>query len=486
MSPKGKPRKSDMNLLPVTSNKPTPGLTYGLTRRMLRFIGAVALMSLAAFFLLPKRPQLFVLRMSETRKPPLYENFREAERHLPHYDTYEKNTTVKYFWAAQHAHSSGWGNVMQDYVMMALLAHAAGRSFVFDDYIWNPDGSTYSDYNGKLIPSRIPLTALLGGPIVGGPMNPGDDTPLSVNKHFFEKVCPHPTVIRVENVNTERMRFSETAPVTETFDAWVETLKTIEDPCLMLDPSSNQVFDNWVFGKKQRLLPLWTTISNSPILIRWDWSPLIHNAYSRNRHFFKWFPSSSRLTGLIDTLGFSGSEDPNTAIEGLLAIHVRRGDFEEHCRNLATWSADWHAWNAFPEFIDKFEKPTDMSPEETTRTYLDHCYPSIQQIVDKVKHVRQESQGTHDLRYLYIMTNGPAAWVEDLKAAFAQESTWESVKSSRDLELTWEEKFVAQGVDMFVAQRAEVIIGNGWSSLTSNVVMLRMAHGFPTDSNRFW
>jgi len=71
---------------------------------------------------------------------------------------------------------------MQDYVKMALLAHAAGRSsvlslqsssrlsfsdllsrFVFDDYVWNPDRSVYSDYNGKLIPSRIPLTALVGG-----------------------------------------------------------------------------------------------------------------------------------------------------------------------------------------------------------------------------------------------------------------------------------------------------------------------------------
>ena len=209
------------------------------------------------------------------------------------------------------------------------------------------------------------------------------------------------------------------------------------------------------------MLPLWPTISHSPILTRWDWSPLIQSAYSRNRHLFKRFPSSSRLTGLIDTLGLSGSSD---TIKGLLAIHVRRGDFEDHCRNLAEWSADWHAWNAFPEFIDKFEKPTDMSPEETTNVYLSHCYPTIQQIADKVKRVRQESQATHDLRYLYIMTNGPSPWVEELKTVLAKESPWESVKSSRDLELTWEEKFVAQGVDMLVAQRAEVIIGNGVSS----------------------
>lgn len=212
------------------------------------------------------------------------------------------------------------------------------------------------------------------------------------------------------------------------------------------------------------MLPLWPTISHSPILIRWDWSPLIHSAYSRNRHLFERFPSS-RLTQFIDTPDLPGPEDPSTAIKGLLAIHVRRGDFEEHCRTLAVWGADWHAWNSFPEFIDQFEKPRDTGPEETTNIYLDHCYPSTQQIVDKVNRVKQESQPTHDLKYLYIMTNGPATWVEELKTALAEGVAWESIKSSRDLDLTWEENFVAHAVDMFVAQRAEMIIGNGVSSL---------------------
>jgi len=76
-------------------------------------------------------------------------------------------------------------------------------------------------------------------------MDPGDDAPLSVSKHFFEKVCPKPVVIHIEDVNTEHMRFSESAPVTETFDAWVETLNAVDDPCVLLDPSSNQIFDNW-------------------------------------------------------------------------------------------------------------------------------------------------------------------------------------------------------------------------------------------------
>lgn len=35
--------------------------------------------------------------------------------------------------------------------------------FVFDNYTWNPDGSDYSSWNGKLIPSRVPLSTMLSG-----------------------------------------------------------------------------------------------------------------------------------------------------------------------------------------------------------------------------------------------------------------------------------------------------------------------------------
>jgi len=112
------------------------------------------------------------------------------------------------------------------------------------------------------------------------------------------------------------------------------------------------------------------------------------------------------------------------------------------------------------------------------------CYPSIEEIVEKVRQVRMEA--ADPLRYLYIMTNGAAPWVEELKTAIIQDMDWDHVGSSRDLDLSWEQKFVSQALDMSVAQRAQVFIGNGWSSLTSNVVMLRMAQGSEPDTNRFW
>lgn len=145
---------------------------------------------------------------------------------------------------------------------------------MFDDYVWKPDGSLYSEYNGKLIPSRIPLSALLGGkyhpqfgftnsllptgPMVGGPWPPGDDTPLSVSKEFFHKVCPNPTVLQVSDVNTDDMRFSDDVSAAYVFEKWVETINSVEDPCLMINPSSNQIFEIWyvvaVFNVSHRLM----------------------------------------------------------------------------------------------------------------------------------------------------------------------------------------------------------------------------------------
>ncbi|KAG2040086.1 hypothetical protein BDR03DRAFT_950245 [Suillus americanus] len=450
--------------------------SYGLTKRCTRCL----LLAVVSCFVLP-----VILHYRETVRiyftdhPPLYEDYRRREQNLEHYKEYKTSKDVKYLWSAKHADKSGWGNVMQDYVMNALLAHDTGRSFVFDDYVWNPDGSRFSYYNGHLIPSRIPLTALLGGVVVGGEMPPGDTTPRAVSKDFFNKVCPRPTVVQVTEVNDNGMPFDESVPVSYIFEKWLEKINSIEDPCVEIDsdpgPDSHPVFEYMIFGQ-DRMLSIWKYLKDSPVLTHWRWSPLIHNAYRQNRHIFE---------------GLSGSavtENYTAPIPGLLALHVRRGDFQEHCVHLANWSSNWNAFNMFPEFSDKFQRPTDggwgETSEKNMQMYMQRCFPTIDQIVEKVVRVRVESE--QPLTHIYIMTNGVGAWVEELKEALRNSGDWDQIKSSRDLDITWEQKSVVQALDMLVAQRSEVLIGNGWSSLTSNVVMLRMAQGFPPDSNRFW
>ena len=59
------------------------------------------------------------------------------------------------------------------------------------------------------------------------------------------------------------------------------------------------------------------------------------------------------------------------------------------------------------------------------------------------------------------MSNGDAAWLEELKGALRAGGGWERIASSRDLVLTPEQKYVSQTLDMLVGQRAQVLIGNG-------------------------
>ncbi|KAG2362207.1 hypothetical protein BDR07DRAFT_1451277 [Suillus spraguei] len=442
-----------------------PMPSYGLTKRGTRFL-------LLAIILCSVLPATFYYREAvrtyfSDHLPPLYEDYREREQKLGHYKDYETRKDVKYLWSANHAHSSGWGNVMQDYVMNALLAHSSGRSFVFDDYIWNPDGSLFTDYNGHLIPSRIPLTALLGGKY--NMINFRACTPLTwtvlgvhVSKTFFNKVCPNPTIVRVSEVNDDRMRFDESVPSSYVFEKWLEKLNSIENPCVEIDQKSQPILNTGEIFGHERMLSIWKYLKDSPVSTHWDWSPLIHDAYRRNRHIFVPNAVSTFFQMLV---GSTIPENYTNPIPGLLALHVRRGDFENHCVHLGKWSSNWNAFNMFPEFSDKFERPTDggwgETSEKNMQMYMQRCFPTIDQIVEKVMQVRAESE--KPLTHIYIMTNG-------------------APRSQRHVE----QKFVVQSLDMLVAQRAEVLIGNGWSSLTSNVVMLRMAHGLLPDSNRFW
>lgn len=160
---------------------------------------------------------------------------------------------------------------------------------------------------------------------------------------------------------------------------------------------------------------------------------------------------------------------PPPPLQGLLTLHVRRGDFNEHCYNLAHWGAVYNGFNSFPEFKDRFDisLPEDTPNNEREAIYLKHCYPSVEEIVSRVMDIKSSAKAQKkSIRRVYIMTNGSNEWVDELKAAlWAATSDWEAggVVSSRDLRLSWEEKFVAQILDMYVAERAQVFVGNGVS-----------------------
>ncbi|KAI0830864.1 hypothetical protein BC628DRAFT_1312385 [Trametes gibbosa] len=367
---------------------------------------------------------------------------------------------------------------MQEHLLNAHLAYSSGRALVFNNYTWNNNGSDYSDFNGHLIPSRVPLAALIRGPAAGGPFPPGDPAPRAVTKEYFDEVCP-PSERHIIMSDEVTNAYEAEPHAGQVLDAWVEKLKNLPR-CVEINKDSAQIFNIWIFGS-QRVLGIWSSLKRSPILTEFRWSQLIEDAFTANRHLFSNFSWLSRL--------FNRSAYPYDMIPGLLALHIRRGDFEGHCLHFAKWSSQYNGFNQFPALPDHFEQPPmagrDEATEEGKQIYLRHCFPDIQQIVQRVLEVRATPAGK-GLKDIYIMTNGKRPWVAELKAALKNTGGWDKIASSRDLVLNKEQQYIAQSVDMLIGQRAQAIIGNGFSSLTSNIVMMRMAQDLSPDSNRFW
>lgn len=183
------------------------------------------------------------------------------------------------------------------------------------------------------------------------------------------------------------------------------------------------------------------------------WSPLVLDAFEKNKHLFA--PKG---------LSVPTPEDQYPMIPGLLALHIRRGDFEKHCNHLAKWGSSWTGFNQLPELLDRFNAPERPASGRATReiyaAYTKSCYPSIEQIATKVAEIRKTKAGL-GLKNVFIMTNGKVPWIQELKDALNKVHKWDLITSSRETKLNWEQKYIAQAPDMVIGQRSEVFVGNG-------------------------
>ncbi|KAG6374801.1 hypothetical protein JVT61DRAFT_4184 [Boletus reticuloceps] len=505
-------RTSDpVQILPLQVSDTRPTATSRLRKRCFRLLIILFLScSVLVWFYgrredLPENEEI----PADHSLPPLFEAYHDYERHLPQHNLslpFPEGRDAKFFWASNHVTASGWGNVMQELLLNALLAHETNRAFVFDNYTWARDGPEYAEYNGRLIPARIPLSVIISGPVIGSAFDPGDPTPRAVHREYFKAVCPNPTILDSDAVVSSHIRYDNSVPASRIFDMWVDKLNSINDPCVEVQLDSPQLFEIWLFGST-RILSIWPRLSKSPILRNFSWSPLVLEAFARNAHLFgatttsfRFLPSYLRPASSPPTLKELHNVDPilpatkTDPIPGLLVLHIRRGDFDDHCAHLAKWSSDFNGFNKFATLPDNFNPPHDGGEGDTTeanvRFYLERCFPAIDQIARRVRQVLADQKKIHgatkELKRVYIMTNAEVAWLNELKEALMEIKKWDSVTSSRDLQLEREAKPVAQAMDMLVGQRADVFIGNGFSSLTSNIVMFRVLRELPPEDTRFW
>ncbi len=329
--------------------------------------------------------------------------------------------------------------------------------------------------------------------MVGESWGPGyDHIPPAVTKTYFDHICPSMSELDQHQVHSGIPHDGDTEAI---IGAWAKATDRVKDPCLQTQKSSGQIFDHWgcvfsypsfllkarapavadrlyadrTFGVPGSLASIWHDLISTPLITRFAWSSLIELAFDANRDVFL-PPSLLSSTPYLSSLPYNTSALITNAarypsIPGLMAIHVRRGDYAKHCAFLASVGDPFVSINSFPSFPDaalgKFGSQWRGTPAEVA-AHRRRCHPSIPEIVAKVLAVRATAAGA-GVRRLHIMTNGRLPYIANLKRALWEAAEWDAISSSRDLVLNWEQKFVAQAVDVLVAQRAQVLIGNGVS-----------------------
>ncbi|KAJ7756381.1 hypothetical protein DFH07DRAFT_820357 [Mycena maculata] len=414
--------------------------------------------------------------------PPTFEKLWRWEQDLPQHDLqlpFPEGKTGRYVKFSNQARRLGWNNCFNEILMNSHLAYMSKRAYVFQTYHWAANHYPWPPSQRLAEQPQTPLNALFSGPAVGSPWDEGDDAPRAVSESWFEIVCPEQER-RIINT-TDVKPWIGAAEGSKIFADWQELLLNAPERCIEVVPAPYevdnfpQVFDLWLFGSS-RILSLWPEFSKSPTSRLLETSPIVESAVSRNKYLFLPRHKPSQPA-------------PRDPYQRMLAMHIRRGDYSKSCEALASFGSTFYSWNLLPDLPDAFIPLREDHPDRIAKA-MEHCSPSFDAILKKVRDARSDYllalNGRHQtLDVLYILTNEHDEWLDELLDAFKKDH-WGTIVTSHELELDAEQIEVSMAVDMDIARRAAVFIGNGWSSFTSNIVHRRLVDGKLPISIRFY
>ncbi|KAG8956286.1 hypothetical protein FRC04_004366 [Tulasnella sp. 424] len=442
---------------------------------------------------------------------PTYEDIKRYESRLPQHDLdlpFPEGRDGRYVKFVPYT-GYGLNNELQDIIMVSQIALLANRGYVFQPYIWSTNSFTpvVMELNLNFRSAQIPLNAFISGPISGndrwkvdaGTQNasvsgeatlpPQPSPPRSISYDWWEVVCPPERRVFVDVLETRKeLGIEWGAPVKDIIERWAQKLRAMNDTCV--EVSGDRLFTFFDYGEK-RLLSAWDILSTSPVLKQLTWSPLVNSILYGNLALLQ--PPPSRSTAGYDVIPHN--------LKGLLAVHIRRGDFYKPCMDRLKYNSEYNGWNSFPDYPDVFDPPPPSQSAASALTsspradsYMRHCYPTLDQIVDRINLVRDEwhQQTGQTLDRVYVMTNAKREFLAELKRRLTTamsgptDRSWKAVVTTKDLSVPNYSAEVIVGADMLIGEKAEVFIGNGFSSLSSNINLIRRSNGQPPSSSRFW
>ncbi|KAF6745369.1 hypothetical protein DFP72DRAFT_974289 [Ephemerocybe angulata] len=466
------------------------------TKARLTLLGGLvfSILLLAALFWSKRPPTPPPQEDMDLDVPPLYHSLFEAQRKLPQHDTsllFPEGASGRYvkFTSQSGARLLGWNNVFTELLLHNYLSYKAHRGYVFGDYLWAPSHYPWPENNITLEnPARTPISAIISGPTAGGPWPPGDPAPRAIHEQHWPLVCPPEKVKQIwTSTVKDQYNIRRNGSATYIFNIWKKIL--LEEPaqCVeVMQPAIEddpwpEVFDMWLVGF-DRLLDFWDEFRGSLVSQQLGPSAVVQRALERNVHLFQTPETEHR--------------DPFSRV---LAVHIRRGDYEWHCGHLANWNFGFYGWNQLPWLPDRFVLPPGGEPnnntEENIAKFKLHCLPEMDQIIKRIEGAREDWEKdvfvgktleSHYINTIFILTNASPEWHDEFVEKLKHDHKWRVVTSHNITFGNSQEKDVGMAVDMEIARRAGIFLGNGWSSFTSNIIHQRLVDKKSVLSNRFF
>ncbi|KAG7091062.1 hypothetical protein E1B28_010119 [Marasmius oreades] len=360
-------------------------------------------------------------------RPPyrLYTEFTNNEIQIAR--NFLKDQVNPKFVKFKQLQGAGFNNQVQEILLFHHLSLISSRIYTYQPFIWRPRNQ------------ELPLSVFLPGP-----------TKFTIPFALFNEVCSP------ESVTHHRILGDHN-------DIWRLTREILEGPDRCIE------IDDWILN--------WNYLS----------SPALQKVWPGFQHYlsthFEW---SSQIQAIVDraysTLNLHSS---GTHGEPYMALHIRRGDFPGHCTSLADVGMGFTTWATLPSLNDSILPPALDAKNKSS--VMEHCYSSLSRILDAIdRHAIKKSH----LRALYILHDGAIDHLPvyldlwKLEAALknptrAQRAGWKNgpmklVIDSSQVPIKWGENDFTVAVDVELARNAEVFIGNGYSSLSSQIVALRL------------
>ncbi|EJD55677.1 hypothetical protein AURDEDRAFT_179387 [Auricularia subglabra TFB-10046 SS5] len=455
---------------------PSPAKENGRQRFLLVFIAIFVLAIPITFF-----ADISQTPLIDVHTLPNLESVKRYEDVLPQHNARTAASTRYVLFLSQHHWGEGYNNAWEEFILLHEVALRANRSYAFRPLV-------FADH------TVWPANTFMSGPTAGGPWPSGVDAPRAISMSWWDTACPPDRLrtIRADDVWNE-LKLVKESDGEDIVSKWGKYLKELSDPCVAVDGRGFFDLDFW-FGVPERAVAIWPTLSKSPILTHHAWSKHVYNAVSRNLPLLtgnKLTDENEKYPHASDSAASSPPPPPLRAYKemtNVIALHIRRGDYEGHCWALAGFALPYASWNVLSGLPDRF-KP-DKSTEDAKKAAIPHCLPDAKTIAARVAAANKDyivARGVKadKLEYIYIMTNAKEDFLSEVRKEL-ESVGFPHVITAKDLKLNEMENYANMIVDMEIGIRAALFIGNGFSTLTSTVVALRLIREAPLFTNRFW